>query len=182
MPALIERRYSQTLSIQFAVLNNSRQPIDFDEIPAAQWGMLRQHWAALLLLAVMVAAPPLAASQNSAPPRAPVRRSAKVPPDWPFEPPSPAQSVKIGNFYFHRHDYAGALSRYLEAVKSDPDYAPAYLALGKTYEATGKRRLALSAYEKYLVELPSDQDAERAKDVHKAIARLKRESASSRHD
>lgn len=141
--------------------------------------MLHRHCAALLLptlVLIILGAPVAAAGQHSAPQSAPNHSSAKVPPDWPFEPPSAAKSVKIGNFYFRRHDYAGALSRYLEATKTDPDYAPAYLAMGKTYEATGKRRLALSAYEKYLAELPSDRDAERAKDAHKAIARLKRET------
>lgn len=142
--------------------------------------MLHRHCAALLLrmliLVFILGAPMAATGQNPSAQPARARPSAKVPPDWPFEPPSAAKSVKIGNFYFRRHDYAGALSRYLEATKTDPDYAPAYLAIGKTYEATGKRRLALSAYEKYLAELPSDRDAERAKDVHKAIARLKRET------
>lgn len=137
--------------------------------------MLRRGYALGLLLALAASVAP-----RSAWPAQASQARRKVPPDWPFEPPSPAKSVEIGNFYFRRHDYRGALSRYLEAVHSNPDYAPAYLALGKVYEVTGKRRAALAAYEKYLAELPSDQDAERAKGVQKAIKRLKREVDKSK--
>jgi tetratricopeptide (TPR) repeat protein len=92
-----------------------------------------------------------------------------TPPAW--------KSVEIGNFYFRRKRYAGALSRYKEAVKTDPDYAPGYLGLGRVYEKIGLKQKALEAYRKYLDELPSEKQAEEAKDVHKAIERLERELA-----
>ncbi len=92
-------------------------------------------------------------------------------------PPPPWISVEIGNLYLRKHAYRGALSRFREAVRDDAYYAPAYLGLGKVYEKLGRRRKALAAYQKYLNELPSDRDAERAKGVHKAITRLKRELA-----
>lgn len=97
------------------------------------------------------------------------------PGDWTYTPPSAQKSVEIGNFYLRKKDYRGALSRFLEAVRTNPDYAPAYQGLGKTYEATGEKQQALEAYLKYLEELPSDSAAARAKDVHRAIARLKRQ-------
>ncbi|HET7214152.1 MAG TPA: tetratricopeptide repeat protein [Terriglobia bacterium] len=94
-----------------------------------------------------------------------------------YVPPSAKESVEIGDFYFHRKDYRGALSRYEEAAKDDPYYAPAYLGLGKVYEKTGKKHEALSAYEKYLNVLPSQKQADEAKDVHKTIRRLQRQLA-----
>lgn len=102
-----------------------------------------------------------------------------TPPAW--------KSVEIGNFYFRRKRYAGALSRYKEAVKTDPDYAPGYLGLGKVYEKIGLKQKALEAYRKYLNALPSEKQAEEAKDVHKAIERLEKEvrrpaSKSAKHD
>ncbi|MGH9402327.1 MAG: tetratricopeptide repeat protein [Terriglobia bacterium] len=108
-------------------------------------------------------------------------RAADTSGDWPFQPPSAAKSVEVGNFYLRRGDFRGALSRYQEAIRTDSDYAPAYLGLGKAYEAEGKRRQALAAYEKYLAALPSDRDAARAKGAHKAIARLKREIAKPKN-
>jgi tetratricopeptide (TPR) repeat protein len=92
-----------------------------------------------------------------------------TPPAW--------KSVEIGDFYFRRKEYAGALSRYKEAVKTDPDYAPGYLGLGKVYEKIGLKQKALEAYRKYLAELPSAKQAEEAKDVHRAIERLQKELA-----
>jgi tetratricopeptide (TPR) repeat protein len=89
-----------------------------------------------------------------------------------YVPPSAKQSVDIGNFYFGRKDYRGALSRYEESVRDDPYYAPAYLGLGKVYEKTGKTQEALAAYQKFLSVLPSKKQADEAKDVHKAIRRL----------
>lgn len=89
------------------------------------------------------------------------------PPAW--------KSVEIGNFYFKRKNYAGALSRFKEAAQVDPDYAPAYLGLGKVYEKMGLKRKALEAYQRYLDELPSSKQAEEAKSAHEAIERLEKE-------
>lgn len=92
-----------------------------------------------------------------------------------YVPPSARQSVEIGNFYFHRKDYPGALSRYKEAAKDDPYYAPAYRGMGKVYEKTGRKREALAAYRKYLNALPSQKQADDAREIHRAIRRLQRE-------
>ena len=97
----------------------------------------------------------------------------------PESPPAPRVSVDIGNFYLHKKAYRGALSRFREAARDDPDYAPAYLGLGEVYEKLGRKQEALAAYETFLNKLPSERDAERAKRVHKAIKRLKRELAST---
>ena len=54
--------------------------------------------------------------------------------DWKYVSPGPAKCVEAGNVYLHRGALAGALSRFQEALKDDPHYAPAYLGLGKVYE------------------------------------------------
>jgi tetratricopeptide (TPR) repeat protein len=92
-----------------------------------------------------------------------------TPPAW--------KSVEIGDFYFRRKMYKGALSRYKEATRTEPDYAPAYLGLGKVYEKMGFKQKALEAYQRYLDELPSQKQADEAKDVHRAIERLREELA-----
>jgi tetratricopeptide (TPR) repeat protein len=92
-----------------------------------------------------------------------------------YVPQGAPKCVEIGNFYFRRKDYRGALSRYLEAVRTDPSYAPGYLGLGQVYEKTGRKRKALEAYRKYLDVLPSEKQADEATDVHKAIERLEQE-------
>jgi tetratricopeptide (TPR) repeat protein len=92
----------------------------------------------------------------------------------PYVPPSAAKSVEIANFYFRTKKYPAALSRYQEAVTTDPYYANGYLGLGKTYEKLGLKHKALAAYQKYLDLLPSEKQADEAKKVHQAIERLEK--------
>lgn len=100
-------------------------------------------------------------------------RTQVQPDDSPaYVAPSPSKSVEIGNFYLRRKNYRGALSRFQEAVQTDPEYAPGYLGLGKVSEKLDLKQQALAAYQRYLDLLPSDRDAEEAKGVHQAITRL----------
>jgi tetratricopeptide (TPR) repeat protein len=86
--------------------------------------------------------------------------------------------MEIGDYYLRRKKFNAALSRFQEAVKTDPHYAPAYREQGKVYERTGLPQKALEAYRKYLDELPSAQDAREDKRIHKAIARLEKQLPS----
>jgi tetratricopeptide (TPR) repeat protein len=95
-----------------------------------------------------------------------------------YASPSAAKSVEIGDFYLRRKQFKAALSRFQEALKTDPHYAPAYRELGKVYEKMGQPQKALDAYRKYLDELPSAQDARDDKRIHKAIARLQKQLPS----
>ena len=131
---------------------------------------MRTFLAALLLcVTALMSVPAVAAAQHILPDPGDLDGASH------YVPPSARQSVEIGDFYFHRKKYRGALSRYEEAVKDDPYYAPAYLGLGKVYEKTGKKQKALAAYQKYLNILPSQKQAEDATHVHRVIRRLQRE-------
>jgi tetratricopeptide (TPR) repeat protein len=89
--------------------------------------------------------------------------------------PSASKSVEIGDFYLRRKKFNAALSRFQEALKTDPHYAPAYRELGRVYEKMGFWQKSLDAYRKYLDELPTAKEASEAKSIHKAIARLQKE-------
>ena len=94
--------------------------------------------------------------------------------------PQPAwKSVEVGDFYLKRKVYRAALSRYKEAAQVDPFYPQAYLGLGKVYDHLGLRQKALENYRKYLDLLPSSKQAEEAREVHEAIARLERKLKAS---
>ncbi len=95
-------------------------------------------------------------------------------------PPPAAKSVEIGTFYLKQKKYKAALSRFQEAIQTDPLYAPAYRKLGKVYLKLGRKKEALRAYKRHLELLPSAREAEKATDVHKAIARLERELGSGK--
>jgi tetratricopeptide (TPR) repeat protein len=92
--------------------------------------------------------------------------------DHPYVSPGAVKDVEVGDFYLKRGKYRAALSRYQEAVASNAYYAPAYLGLGKVYDHLRDKPKALDNYRKYLDLLPSAKDAENARDVQKAIARL----------
>jgi tetratricopeptide (TPR) repeat protein len=126
-------------------------------------------WAAALGLAL--AGPAIHAQDQEAPP------PPQTVDNWKYVNPGPAKSVEIGNYYLRKKKLAAALSRFREAVKTDPHYAPAYLGLGKVYERMRLKQKALEAYQRYLDELPSLKDAQEARDVHEAIARLQKEVA-----
>jgi tetratricopeptide (TPR) repeat protein len=123
-----------------------------------------------LILVVHAGGPVLRAQKQKTPPIA-----DKGDPLSRYVSPSAQKSVEIGDFYLKRKKFTAALSRFLEALRTDPNYAPAHRELGKTYEGMGLWQKALEAYQKYLDELPSAKDAREAKSVHKAIARLQKE-------
>ena len=136
---------------------------------------MRLPLTALLLLALVlsVVAPPARAQEKAAPSDAmDETRPYVTPPAW--------KSVEIGDFYLRRKRYRAALSRYQEAIKTDPYYAQGYLGLGKVYDRIGLKQKALEAYRKYLDLLPSAKEAEQAKDVQNAVARLERQLKTSK--
>jgi tetratricopeptide (TPR) repeat protein len=133
-------------------------------------GGMRIQAAALLF--TIAASLPIARgfAQNEQPPE-PEERTYTTPPAW--------KSVEIGNFYLRRHKYRAALSRYQEAAKTDPTNPQAYLGMGNVYDRLGLRQKALENYRQYLDLLPSTKQAEEAREVQKAIARLERRLRTS---
>jgi len=125
-------------------------------------------WLSFLLLSTSWAIP--CAQQQPAKPAAPKDDPVRVLPS-----DSASKSVEIGDFYLRRRKYQAALSRFQDALKIDPHYAPAYRELGRVYEKMGQWKKSLDAYQKYLDELPSAKDAREAKEIHKAIARMQKE-------
>ena len=143
---------------------------------------MKLRWV-LLCAAAMVAAGRLAPAQSQpTPPKpAPSQPASRISRHRDaYVSPAASKSVEIGDFYFHRKLYKGALSRYLEATRTNPDYAPAYLGLGRTYEKLEMKQKALDAYKKYLDALPSQKQADDDKEAHKAIERLERELGPDR--
>ena len=128
---------------------------------------LKAAW--FVVLGITVSAPIVRAQVPEKPP------SPAIDPDWSYTSPGPAKCVEIGNVYLHKGELKGALSRFQEAVKDNPHYAPAYLGLGKVYERMKEKQKALEAYERYLSELPSAKDAADAKDAQRAVARLQKQ-------
>ena len=133
--------------------------------------MQRRVWVNLLSFLVLgTSGAILHAQQQPSKPAAPKNDPVRVMPS-----DSASKSVEIGDFYLRRRKYRAALNRFQEASKTDPHYAPAYREAGRAYEKMGQWKKALDAYQKYLDELPSAKDAREAKEIHKAMARLRRD-------
>jgi tetratricopeptide (TPR) repeat protein len=124
------------------------------------------------LLAVAVGLPRTRISAQDETPPEPEEKPYVTPPAW--------KSVEVGNFYLKRKKYRAALSRYKEASQTDPYNPEAYLGMGRVYDRLGLRQKALENYRKYLDLLPSTKQAEEARDVHRAIARLEQRLKGSR--
>jgi tetratricopeptide (TPR) repeat protein len=125
-------------------------------------------WLAVLLTSGLIAQepkqqktpPPKPQQQEEAPPEEDESLKPKV---FSFNPLEADRDVRIGNYYFKRHNYPAALSRFQEAAKWNPNMADAYLHIGETAEKMKDKATAKQAYRKYLELAPDSKDAERLK-------------------
>lgn len=85
------------------------------------------------------------------------------PKEYSFNPLEAEHDVKVGNYYFKKGNYKGALSRFREATLWNPGYAEAYLRLGETEEKMHDKPAARQAYAKYLELEPDGKQSEAIK-------------------
>ena len=86
----------------------------------------------------------------------------------PWNPHQADKDVEIGLYYFKRHNYKAAESRYREALHWQDNHAEANYRLGEVLDKEGRASEARPYYEAYLKILP---DGPFAKDCHKALDR-----------
>jgi tetratricopeptide (TPR) repeat protein len=72
-----------------------------------------------------------------------------------YNPMEAEKSVKVGNFYFKKKNYAAAIQRYLEALEYQPSLIVAYEALARAYEKNGNNEKALQVYRDCIQKNPS---------------------------
>lgn len=89
----------------------------------------------------------------------------------PWDPHRAAKDVEVGDYYFKRRNYKGALERYKDALIYKENDAMANFRLGQTYEKLKQPQDAVAHYEAYLKILPHGLLSDEAE---KAIARLKK--------
>ena len=88
----------------------------------------------------------------------------------PWDPHKAMKDVEIGDFYFKRENYRGALSRYCEALQYKPNDAIATFRTAEALEKLGDLAGAQTYYEGYLKILPGGPFAAQAR---KALERIK---------
>ena len=81
------------------------------------------------------------------------------PKEYSFNPLEAEKDLKVGNFYFKKGNYKGAINRFREATKWNPNFAEAFLRLGDAEEKIKDTKGAHEAYAKYLELAPDSKEA-----------------------
>jgi len=88
----------------------------------------------------------------------------------PWDPHKAAKDIEVGDYYFKRKNYKGALERYKDALVYKPNDALANFRLAECEEKGGSASDAIQHYEAYLKILPNGPFAA---DARKSLDRLK---------
>jgi tetratricopeptide (TPR) repeat protein len=127
----------------------------------------RLSWLLLLSGLILFAQPP----KPAPPPEEPPEEDVGVKPaEYEFNPLQANKEIEVGRFNRKRGNWKGALMRFEEATRWNPQSAEAWLLLGDTRVKLKDKPGARQAYEKYL-ELAFD--AKNAPEIRKRLAALK---------
>jgi tetratricopeptide (TPR) repeat protein len=87
----------------------------------------------------------------------------------PFNPHKAQKDLEVGDFYFKRKNYRGALARYQSALVWQDNNAEAMFKLAQCAEKLGDKDTAAKYYSRYIDTLPH---GERVADARKGLGRL----------
>ncbi|MFY9673077.1 MAG: tetratricopeptide repeat protein [Terriglobales bacterium] len=110
-----------------------------------------------------------AVSDLAAPPASNSDPASDVQEFHPWNPYKANKDIQVGDFYFRRKNYKGALERYKEALYYKQNDAVATFRLGECEEKLGNKEEAKKYFEQYLKILP---EGPMAKEAHNSIAKL----------
>ena len=89
----------------------------------------------------------------------------------PWNPYKANKDIQVGDFYFKRKNYKGALERYKDALYYKQNDAVATFRMGECEEKMGNKAEAKRYFEQYLKILP---DGPLAKEAHASLAKLEK--------
>jgi len=87
----------------------------------------------------------------------------------PWNPYRANKDIQVGDFYFKRRNYKGALERYKDALEYKPNDAVATFRVGECQKKLGNKEEARKYFEMYLKILP---EGPLAKDAQAQLAKL----------
>ena len=90
-----------------------------------------------------------------------------------YDPLMAEKTLKIGDFYMKRKNYAAAAERYIEALQYQPNRVDAFDALGKAYEKMGDWVKAAAVYKDFISKNP---DSPKIPEFRAKLARLEKKS------
>ncbi len=86
-----------------------------------------------------------------------------APKKYVLNPLEAKRNIEIGNFYWKKGDYLGALDRYKDATHYNPNSAEAFLKVGEAHEKLHNSDKAKAAFEKVIKLAPDSKFAAEAK-------------------
>ncbi len=86
-----------------------------------------------------------------------------APKKYVLNPLEAKRNLEIGNQYWNKHAYQGALSRYKDATRYNPNFAEAFLKVGETEEKLHHNDEAKAAFQKVMKIAPDSKFAAEAK-------------------
>jgi tetratricopeptide (TPR) repeat protein len=124
------------------------------------------HRISFVLSFALACASAISAQTKPAPPPAQASNQTQAPA---YNPKMAVHDVDVGKFYWKRGDVDGAIARYKDALRYNPNFPEPCLLLGQAYEQKHDPASAISYYQQYLKILP---DGSESKKVRKRIADL----------
>jgi tetratricopeptide (TPR) repeat protein len=110
-------------------------------------------------------------SDLEAPPPSDSNSNSDVQEFHPWNPYKANKDIQVGDFYFKRKNYKGALERYKDALYYKQNDAVATFRVGECEEKLGNKEEARKYFEQYLKILP---DGPLAKEAHSSLAKLEK--------
>lgn len=86
-----------------------------------------------------------------------------APKKYVLNPLEAKRNIEIGNFYWKKADYLGALDRYKDASRYNPHSAEAFLRVGEAEEKLHHETAAKTAFQKVIKISPDSKFASEAK-------------------
>ncbi len=86
-----------------------------------------------------------------------------APKKYVLNPLEAERNVKVGDFYFKKADYLGALSRYKDATRYNPSSAEAFFKVAEAQEKLHNQAAAKAAFQKVINLAPDSKFAAAAK-------------------
>jgi tetratricopeptide (TPR) repeat protein len=89
----------------------------------------------------------------------PEEDEAVAPKKYVLNPLESDRNIKVGNFYWNKKDYRGALDRYKDATRYNPRSPEAFLKVAETEEKLHNEESAKAAYQKVISLAPDSKFA-----------------------
>ena len=147
------------------------------EFHLAAYNLIVPRVCKFLFLSALAGYPMVVGAQTPATPQQPAPKQAEPPDEtnppeedesvapkkYVLNPLEAKRNIEVGNFYWKKGDYRGALDRYRDATHYNPSSAEAFLRVGEAEEKLHNADKAKTAFEKVIKLAPDSKFAAEAK-------------------